>query len=1041
MDADELDQEGPLTNLDEAWHRVPDRYDDAPTRSRLGKGKTMVVVRESNMFDLLAFATMIRQVLEMLVGVVPGAEEVLSRTGDKAQIMRNDSVGIALRQEWGARALYQDGRPYGWIFEVQGTLFLFAMSSAFSDATEDLGNSFTDDLISELRLHRPAALVTGPSTRLVRRKDLGERLGHQAHLLKVRIFTKETPDGLDMSSATGSTQWTLLCLLAEQDLRYTITRLLSGRIFHVGNGGWLAGAGKLPYGFVLDGPETKRPVVGDTDQVALARALLSLAHQAAQELPLPEEQRSLWPEDIVRRLSHAGAKKRTSRKAAEGGTAVAGADLETVDDARTTLIGLLSVLPAYGPDGKLRRMQGLPITGLSAHDVHGHTIFKRDPANPEEKGAIRFEWTFPKPVGQNGEEEPWATDEVLAGSTRYLEHLRSTAGSGHSTEKVWPLTGLFEAEHQGASYRFLHASGGYQWKQDGVAVGKFDPVLATRGLVDSIIAELGRLHVDPGKVRLPTPPAAPVGPSPKLAELQAQHKACSDKFENALAAVRDTTSTRQQAVHQRAADNHEKELAALDQQIEALAALPVPGAGPSAERVVVGDLATLLSVVRDTAGQPLPPGVCSLLGRYVTRGTIEGCWDDASPWGLFRATVAVPREDGFGREVEVSFELGNTSQGPDRKAFGRRMARVLEMRMTTAVTIEELAHRLGAQPTARRVARNLQDALGPLFRGKGLSPEAASAAATAAVDCPIDSTRAVIWALLNDIPVPEAIEHLDATETALHVADLHEKWLSADFPWRSAAWSAGGERQRRRMGLWAQANSGTGPLAGAPLAGLLEAFKLRSVQSINSMLWSPKEPLDGTARTLDGKARTLERTVPWPSGAFMDPSTGRRQVSVPDDQKRVRLRACPNCGHQGLHPVVCVDLGDDPVLCPECHRQPNGLKRPHSYLLDWEGPFGRTRFDERGATDGGARRGTVLGGPPEIPVATGGLRRKPAAPKRRRVPLPPRPCRWPGCGRPVPLRPGKGRPPSYCGEDGHNSRAGRGADRNGAAQGRGAGPG
>ena len=954
-----------LATADGKWHVVPDPHNDGPVRARLGEGKTMVVVRESNMFDLLAFATMIRQVLEALVGLVPGVEEVLSLSGSDAEVMRNDSLGVALRKKWAAKPLHQAGKAYGWVFEVSGTLFFFAMTSAFGDAVEDLRNNFTFDLIDEMALHRPAALVTGPSTRLVRRKDLGEALGRQAGLHRVRIFTRETPEGLDLATTTGSTSWTLLCLLAEQDLRSTVMRLFSGRIFHVRNGGWLAGAGGLPLGFVLERTKPKRPLVGDAGQVELARLLLVLSYQASLELSRPEGQRTLSPEEIVARLSVAGAKKRGNRPAGRSGDAMAGADLAGVDSAKTTLVTLLSALPAYRPGGVLRRMQGLPITGLGSADVHGHAIFKRDPANAEEKGAIAFEWRFPRPVGADGKEEPWASPEVLDGAQKYLGHLLSSVGTGYSTERVWPLAGLFRADHGGASYRLVRASGGYQWKRDGAAVGKFDVALVTRRLVDSVVAELGRLGVDPGAVQL----ARPARPRATELDHLARHKQLKEQFDKACAAVRSTLSTRQQEAHQAEADRLDAELEDLEREMASAAAEGLPsGAQPLTERLLVGDLATLLSVLRDTAGQALPPEVCDLVGRYLAQGTIEGCWDDSAPWGLFRASVLVPREDGFAREVQVSFEVGNTSQGPDRRAFwARRMPRVLEMRMTTSATIEELAARLGGGPSPRRVARNLQDVLGPLFGRRGLSSHAASAAATAALDCPLDSTRAVIWALLNDLPLPEVIEDLDAEETALHIAGLARRWAPG-FEWGAAAWSAGGERRRRRAALWVGANTGTDPAAGAPLLGLLSALHMSNVQSINQVLWS-----EGAAD--DGTARVLERTVPWPSGAFIDPATGERQVSVPDAEKRVRLRACPHCGHRGLHPLVCVDLGADPLLCLNCQRQPStGRKFPRSYLADWEGPYGLSRLDRLTAEVAGQRRGTALGRPLPVPSGADGRR-------------------------------------------------------------------
>jgi hypothetical protein len=870
--------------LSSTWHAVLDADETGPQRAALGQGRALVVVRESNIYNLLTFATMIRQVLQPLIGLVPGVERVLRLTGENAAIMRNDAAGLAVRQKLRPQPLYQEGRPYGWVFEVDGTIFFFAMTSAFISAGEDLQNHFTEDLIALLLRHRPDALVTGPSTRLVRRKDLGEQLGRQAGLLKVRVFTKETPEGLDPSSPTGSLHWSWLCQIAEMDLRYTITRLLTGRIHHVRNGGWLAGAESLPLGFRLDDPETKRPVVGDADDVRLARRLLKLANDAAQQLALPEEKRTLNPSEIVRWLSSAGATKRTNQRSTKNGTQVAGTPLASVRDPRATLIGLLSPLPAYSAAGKFTRMQGLPMVGLSRHDVHGHTIYKQNLADPEEKGHIRFEWTFPKPLNDNGKPVPWAAEKTLAGAARYLQHLRETAPDNPPVDRVWPMAGIFTARHNGAAYRLEHTNAGYRWSADGHTVGKFDGELLVHRFVDAAIAALDEIGIDPATV--PLEARSPSSPKPieGLADLENRRPALERELEAALQAVRETISDRQQASHQAAANAIEAQLEELEKRIQERQTQAVQASEP-AEQLLVGDLATLLSILKDTAGRQVPPEVCNHVRRLVTGGTIDDCWDPSAPWGTFRAQLVIPRAAGFSRQIPISFEVGNTSQGTTRSAFWeQRMPEVLELRMTTPISIDALAARLGGQPKPVRVAKNLHDAIRPLFAAKGLPADAASAAAAAAIDCPDDSTRLALWAMLRDEPLPETVEDLNEEETALHLADLCQSWLSG--AWRTAAWSKGGERLRRQMQTWVADHSIDDPEAGASALELVATFGYSAISTLNDFLHDPgREP--------DGVARVLERTCPWPSGAFIDPSTGARQVSVPDAEKRVRLRPCP----------------------------------------------------------------------------------------------------------------------------------------------------
>ena len=483
------------------WSVVPDRPTSNP--SDFTVGRSMVVVRESNMFDLVAFSGMIHQVLEPLHGRVPGADVVLGLSGRDADIMRNDAKGMALRTSLGSRALFQDGRPYGYVFETQGTMFVFAMTSAFSD-TEDFKNHFTEDLIDEMRRFRPVRLITGPSTRLVRRKDLGEILGKAAGDLHVRVYTKETPDGLDLKSTTGSTSWTFLCLLAEQDLRYTVTRLITGKIMDVRKGHWLAGAGAVPVGFTLAGDDKKRVVVGDEGDIGKARLMIDLAAKAGRELDLPADQRTITPTTIVEALSEIGATMRSNKRSNKGGRPVRGAPLRLAGNHKSVVLSLLAPLDVYSADGKLVRAQELPIPGLTRHDVHGHDIHKRDPDDPSEKGVILFEWTFPKPVDEQGAPTAWATPDDLSDARRYYQSLQRPTG-GIKRIRTWPLIGVFEGEHDGQRYKLVYKSSGYAWRRGPSGeepVGKFDATALTTRLVEATLARLEELAIDPANVPL-----------------------------------------------------------------------------------------------------------------------------------------------------------------------------------------------------------------------------------------------------------------------------------------------------------------------------------------------------------------------------------------------------------------------------------------------------------------------------------------------------------------------------------------------------------
>ena len=934
------------------------------------------MVRESNEYDLMAFGTMIRQVLEPLVGRVLGADEVLELCGEDALVMRLTPQGESLRERWGARVLSQGAKPYGYVFEVSGTQFFFAMTSAFSEAAEDLTNAFTEDLIDAVRICRPRHLYTGPSTRLVRRKDLGERLGRELGLLEITVHTKEAPEGIDPGRNPGSMSWTLLCMQAESDLRTTVTRLLTGRIFAMKKNYWLAGPGSLPLGFRLESDSANRLVVGDAQEVLLARRMLALAATAGDQLG-----RSLQPGEarvdaaaIVLALSAQGATKRSHRKFGKQGAPIAGEPLQSSTEPKQAVLSMLKVLAAYSDSGVLVRRQELPMAGLNKHDVHGMTIFKPtttdESANYRAKGSLLFQWTFPKPKNTQGDDEPWANAEQLDQAGRYLAHLVTARTDEVSVLTRRPFCGLFKAEHEGSFYHFTFNSSGYQWrkgaqpgyyKRTTAAVGKFDHQLLTRLFVEALLRKLEDEGIDPRQVTLGrrSTRRRPAGDPQEV--LHTERGNVQRAFEAAQLSAREAKTDRSRASHQDAADVAAQRLDELDaliaDSVEKAEATPQELQPDTLE---VGSLAVLLSVLLDTAKDACDPIVAQRLGQIVFGGTITGCWDDTAPWATFSCKVRVATDRGVTRNIELSFEMGNTSQGTDREATARRLDRVLELRMTSAITIDELAARLGAT-SPFVVGRNLQAALREKLVGKGLPAVAAAQAAVALLDCPIDSTRNAIWQMLTDQELPKTVENLDAEQTTRHLEALKSEYLHPLFSWQTAAWSTGGERQRRQIVRWVALHAAKSGAANQ--VQLKDLFAVLNHTSGTGVGHSHILREDGP--TGDGVARLLISAMP-PRASI---PRGTRQPGRTTANAFVRLRVCPWCEHSaGLEPLPVPEGGSDPVFCPACRRQPSDPSRtfPASYLRPYEGPFGRSRTDSRPTRERGARAGTRIGAAPTM---------------------------------------------------------------------------
>lgn len=209
-----------------------------------------------------------------------------------------------------------------------------------------------------------------------------------------------------------------------------------------------------------------------------------------------------------------------------------------------------------------------------------------------------------------------------------------------------------------------------------------------------------------------------------------------------------------------------------------------------------------------------------------------------------------------------------------------------------------------------------------------------------------------------------------------HAEVLAERYLAPNATWEAPVAFLGGERQRREVARHVEAHSIDGLDAGAPLLPLAAV-----------MGW--EIPRDAATHQVKGntnggrpQAALVEKWTAtgsdnWGVGAIWvrDPKTGesRQMPSIPDKDKRLRIRECPWCKTRTiLQPIPCPEGGDDPVLCVVCRRTPADPTHvfPPEYLLPWEGPYGRAQTDDRGDRRIGHRRGTRLGPKPAMPSRT-----------------------------------------------------------------------
>jgi hypothetical protein len=930
--------------------------------------RALIVIRESNRYDLLAFATMVLQTLDPLMHLPGVAAYLIAAGDDPALIMRAGPQGDRIRRLLGAHPLYQGNRAYGWTCEIEGSIFVFAMTSAMTSVDEDLSNPFTTDLIALIRQERPSHLFAGPESRLVRRASLGAILGDACERLGVIVHTRIYYQGIDIK--TNGLLWSILCRQCEEDLKTTVSRLLTGRIYKVRRNEWDRGEGSVLAGYALDVDD--RILLGTNQQQGVARLAIELAAQAhAQRTDgASTGDVELTPECIVAQLAAAGAVKRSNKKVNRFGNAIAGAPMDTAN-ARQSLLGILRDIPAYWT-GTLIRRQGLPITGLTSRDIHGLPVY-RVTDDGEEKGFTIFQWTLPLPDGG------WATDATFEKAWQYFEWLRDSDArqTRETDQESWPLSGLFTAIQGDQSFRLTHGSAGYQWRQypatkgysKGVsrAIGKFANKEVIIRLVAAIVAKLELEGLSAEELSAGWVTGAPASPDSldtEREQLQRDEADLQKEYDNVCALA-------QSASNERARDRWGNEVDRLGVKLDEIAlkiaecAVSAAPVGPPPQ-IELGSLATLLSILIDTAGDPVDPVVANALAKLVTQGTVVGCWDDDAPWAEFVFHLRLKTSAGWRIVGPVSFELGNSSQGSDRQAWHRRMVRVAELRMAGGMSIEELAPRLGQEPSARRLFGSITQTVAEIF-------DVELNVAAAMVDHPIDSTRAALWVAKHGGTMPK-FAGLTKAQSLRHVEVLKERYLTVGVVHHVPAAFLGGERSRREVARWVRAHSMSDPDAGAPILELAAVMGWAIPRDAASHLTKRT-----TERGLTPQAALLEKwtadgQADWGTGSkwVIDPATGKGKqvVAIPDEDKRLRVRKCEWCATRTiLQAIPCLEGGADPVLCTTCRRTPEDPTHvlPMDYLKNWEGPYGRTITNDRGSISRGARAGTRLGPQTALP--------------------------------------------------------------------------
>ncbi len=891
----------------------------------------LVGVRESSEYDYMLFAKMIQQTLEPLRHL-PGVAQALELG---VSVFDKGPKGEDLRRQLGARALTKPGtdRVVGYLFVLQGTWFLYALTSA-AKTSSDGDNFWIESLCSILRELRPKNLWVGPASRVVRRKELAGRVTLALKDVGTRIFPFEARHGLDLRVMADEYTWDALVTAADFDYKSTLTRLLTGTIFELKNNRFPRAEGVLPPGFCFarEGGTVTRQVVPDVrpDSLEMVRDLL---RAGAGELTDAE---------IAKEFSARGLTARSQRKK--------GVPVAELDDPGRAILGVFQHLKTYVTGTYTFRLE-CPI--LNLEELHGLPIHR---VHPEDNGFFEVDLQFELPPGGFVDE---ATARAL--TERRLDRDSGTAGAQLDRSVRKPIAGRRTWEDD--TYQYVLDS-----DEDGAYVVRRRPKPPAG-------AET-RISKGEGEI---------VGRLPAADFHVDVARAAVDGLGKALATDRPATSTAltwfdsltgDLARLRSAVDAGERETRNL--RALAGAAADVEERQHYAEMARTAKASTSkaqaeLAAVQGRLALAAPGGARVELGVALPAFTLLGRTSNKAPYELYEAIrdhLVDLRVDCAPRRPTATVEFcirlnssdGSITLGPFRFSTRSTSVGVAGTPERAQAFHERNQALLVPWILGEQSAAEIQNLEGiserSLFR-RGhtmLQPYIPNATARSALlDCPVPETRAVVLAgaMGFEYDTPFSDERAEL---------IRRTYLDPDFDW-TESWVSEATELKRRTLAFIDRNSDD-PESGVHLDDPIDALGVSEV-FVYRLLNSDPTRYTGASRRPAPKA-VLERVPGWPDG--------RRPERA---SRRLRVFSCRWCGGWSMLQPLRVPEVSDELICTACGCSAGSDEPwPATYLQLWDGPFGRTvkaSSDALGAAPR-TRKGSHIVEMPPIPLI--GARRR-----------------------------------------------------------------
>ena len=289
------------------------------------------------------------------------------------------------------------------LFELDGTLFLYAMGSAAALEAGSLDNDYVDFLIEIINLYRPRRIHLEGVTRLLRGSTMA---GQLSAALSRSGSVLQAGGGLaiDVTSPSGMMQYQVLVMVSSFERDHIVMRTTAGAVALAARGGCPFAPQDLPPGYVINGGVV-RP---DPAQVPFVRQLLQVLGQ------------------------HLTAREKATALSALGLTMrhlAAGRDVAHTRDPKSLIRTLERWLPLYQTGIYVQRRDN-PFPGV---ERIGTAAVVREHDGDAGHIELRFAWGLP--------DGGWADPEVLAAALDQV-HQRKQKCGGQAHRRRKPLLGL-----------------------------------------------------------------------------------------------------------------------------------------------------------------------------------------------------------------------------------------------------------------------------------------------------------------------------------------------------------------------------------------------------------------------------------------------------------------------------------------------------------------------------------------------------------------------------------------------------------------------